>query len=379
MEFVAKAKTSGLSSLSELHKVKGHDNFAYQMEPKPNNASTQDVAKSTKYVSRIKNSKSNEEEGNNFEVQMPQGINLTSVLDIDVPFEEVGNLFQLLEFCSIFGKDLGLREGQPTSIVHELFSSERTKRQQYCSIISMIIQLLELISHDRNMSLSLSEINNNWFNAIGDLVLKSGVLSNEFPPETFKGGDAKYNEMDASRRLKLLNFLCDESLTTLAMRNIIKNKVLEFEAKKKEAKQKATVANKKEKQLRKTMRSDFAKIHKENTGVPLSSEEHNKLLSQLRAQAKEAHEEMMEAKNMISKRMQTCDVVRTDPIIIEDNGLVLWKLKCFEEEPKFLLQDLGTFDDLSPYEKWLAFKAEQKEEIEKFISSKRKQCKQRRM
>ncbi|CAE6199735.1 unnamed protein product [Arabidopsis arenosa] len=293
MEFVAKAKTNGLSSLSELHKVEGHDNFAYQREPKPNNASTQgissgnndyvsktnakaigNVAKSTKFVSRIKNSKSNEEEGNKFEVQMPQ-------------------------------------------------------------------------------------------------VLKSGVLSDDFPPETFKGGVAKYNEMDASKRLKLLNFLCDESLTTLAMRNFIKNKILEFEANKKEARQKATVANKKEKQLRKTMRSDFAKIHKENTGVPLSSEEHNKILSQLRAQAKEAHDEMMEANNMISKKMQTCDVVRTGPIILEDNGLVLWKLKCFEEEPKFLLQDLGTFDDLSPYEKWLAFKAEQKEEIEKFLSSKR--------
>lgn len=35
MEFVAKAKTSGLSSLSELHKVEEHDNFAYQREPKP--------------------------------------------------------------------------------------------------------------------------------------------------------------------------------------------------------------------------------------------------------------------------------------------------------------------------------------------------------
>lgn len=64
-------------------------------------------------------------------------------------------------------------------------------------------------------SLSLREINNNWFNAIGDLLLKSGILSDEFPPETFKGGVAKYNEMDASRRLKLLNFLCDESLSTL--------------------------------------------------------------------------------------------------------------------------------------------------------------------
>lgn len=37
----------------------------------------------------------------------------------------------------------------------------------------------------------------------------------------------------------------------------------------------------------------------------------------------------------------------------------------------YVCTDLGAFDDLSPYEKWLAFKAEQKEEIEEFISSKR--------
>lgn len=96
--------------------------------------------------------------------------------------------------------------------------------------------------------------------------------------------------------------------------------------------------------------------------------------------------------NLFAER-QRCDAVRTDPILLNDDGLALWKLKCFEEEPKFLLQgvkftelsvyevfqisfcysctDLGTFDDLSPDEKWLAFKPEQKQEIEKYISSNR--------
>jgi len=35
-----------------------------------------------------------------------------------------------------------------------------------------------------------------------------------------------------------------------------------------------------------------------------------------------------------------CDARRTEPIMVEDNGLVLWKLNCYDEEPKFLLQGL---------------------------------------
>lgn len=109
-------------------------------------------------------------------------------------------------------------------------------------------------------------------------------------------------------------------------------------------------------------------IWKKN-GAPLSIEEHHKVLAQIKAEAKEAYGEMLKA---TSRKRQRCDAVRTDPILLNDDGLALWKLKCFEEEPKFLLQDVGgTFDDLSPHEKWLAFKPEQKQEIEKYISANR--------
>lgn len=46
------------------------------------------------------------------------------------------------------------------------------------------------------------------------------------------------------------------------------------------------------------MQGDVAKAIMKKNGAPLSIEEHNAILSQIRAEAKEAHDEMMEAKGM---------------------------------------------------------------------------------
>ncbi|KAF8050976.1 hypothetical protein N665_1839s0005 [Sinapis alba] len=340
---------------------------------KPEDASVEDVAKeNNKAAGKIKKAKATNkvrEDEIQIEAKLPNSISLTNVSGIDIPTEETGNVLQFLEFCSAFGKALDLKQGHAKSIVGEFFGSGRnSRRQQYCSVIPMMIQLMELISDDRDMSLSLSATDSTWFSSLGECLLQSGVLSDVFPPKTFKSGVSEYKKMDASTRLKLLNFLCDESLTTLKMRNFIEDKSKESETKEKEAKEKAAAAKEKEKQLRQKIQGDLIKAHMEKNGAPLSIEEHHKVLSQIKAEAKEAHGEMLKA---TSRKRQRCDAVRTDPILLNDDGLALWKLKCFEEEPKFLLQDLGTFVDLSPHDKWLAFKPEQKQEIEKYISANR--------
>ncbi|KAG7589208.1 WHIM1 domain [Arabidopsis suecica] len=383
------AKARGLS-VYELLEVEGHDKFAYQKKPKLVNASNEgssnsesvpgtkvriiDVAKEKK--KKVKSSDKLKEDIQ-FETQLPQGISLTCVSSIDIPTEEAGNVCQLFEFCSAFRKALALKEEHAETIVRELFVCGRdTRRQQYSSIIQMMIQLLDLISKDREMSLSLSATDNSWFTAIGEIILQSKVLSDEFPLETFVAGVAAYEKMNASRKLKLLNFLCDESLSTWAMRNYIKSQTRECGEQKKEAKQKAAAAKEKEKELKQMLQGEVAKAIMEKNGAPLSIEEHNSVVSQIKDEAKEAHEEMIEAKGMKCGMTVICDVRRTEPIMLDDNGFVIWKLKCFEEEQIFLLQDLGTFDDLCPHERWLAFKPEHKPEIEKYISSKRRKLRQ---
>ncbi|EOA34095.1 hypothetical protein CARUB_v10021595mg, partial [Capsella rubella] len=266
---------------------------------------------------------------------------------------------------------LGLKEGQAETVVSELFVCGRTTRSnQCCSIIEMMIQLLDLISQDREMSWTLSATDSSWFTAIGEIVLESQVLrDDEFPPETFEAGVAEYEKMDPSRKLKLLIFLCDESLSTRAIREYIKSQTKECEKQNKEAKEKAATTKKKEKQLKQKMQGDVAKAIMEKNGAPLSIEEHNLIVSQIRAEANEAHMEMMEA-----KAMRICHARRTEPIMKDDdNGLVLWKLKCYEEEEsKILLQDLGAYDNLWRLERWLALKPEQTPEIEKCLSYKNK-------
>ncbi|KAL9861359.1 putative transcription factor C2H2 family [Arabidopsis thaliana] len=393
------ANARGYSSVYALLEAEGHDKFAYQKKPELVSACNEgsssnsesvpgtevgilDVPKEKKkVVDKRKRAKPSDKlkEEIQLEAQLPEGISLTCVSRIDIPTEEAGNVCQLFEFCSAFGKALALKEGHAETIVRELFICGRnTRRQQYCSITQMMIQFLDLISKDREMyeSLSLSATDSSWFTAIGEILSKSEVLSDEFPLETFVGGVAAYEKMNASRKLKLLNFLCDESLSTWAMRNYINSQTEECGERKKEAKQKAAAAKQKEKQLKQKMQGEVAKSIMEKNGAPLSIEEHNSIVSQIRDEAKEAHEEMMEAKGMKSKMTLICDARRTEPIMLDDNGFVLWKLKCFEEEQFFLLQDLGTFDDLCPHERWLAFKPEQKPEIEKYISCKRRKLMQ---
>ncbi|XP_010496863.1 PREDICTED: uncharacterized protein LOC104773892 [Camelina sativa] len=389
---VHKARACGLASVVELLEVEGPDKFAYQRKPKLIAASiegsssnsesvpgteveTLDVPKEEKKaVGKRRRAKSSDKlkEEIQFEAPVvPQGTSLTCVSGIDIPTEEAGNVFQFFKFCTAFGNALSLKEGQAETVVRELFVCGcNTRRTQYCPIIQMMIQLLDLISHHREMSLTLSATDSSWFTAIGEILSQSEVLSDEFPPETFVAGVTEYEKMDASRRLKLLNFLCDESLGTKVMRDYIKSEIEECEDQKKEAKEKFAAAKEKEKKLKQKMQEDVAKAIMEKNGAPLSIEEHNVIMSQIRA-AKEAHDEMMEAKGMTSQQTRICDAYRTKPIILYDNGLVLWKLKCYEEEPKFLLQDLGTFDDLCPHERWLAYKPEQKSEIERYISYKR--------
>ncbi|CAN8275801.1 unnamed protein product [Cochlearia groenlandica] len=387
------AKASGLSSVSELLEVKGFDNFAYQRKAKPEDVPLQgssndnndsipktdvellDVPKENiKPVVKVRKTKvtNKPEEEIEVDVELPQGTILTNILGIDIPPEEAGNVLQFLEFCSAFGKVLELKEGHAKSVVAELFSTGRKrKRQQHSSVIQMMIKLLDMISRDRDMSLSLSASDKTWFEAVGDCLLQSGVSADVFPPETFELGVSEYHKMDATKRLKLVNFLCVESLSTLTMRNFIDTESAEAEKKKKETKQKAAAAKQKEKQLKQKMQSEIYKAHMEKNVAPLSIKDHEEILSKIKAESKQAHDEMMEAKGMTSKNKQSCDAVRTEPVLVDDNGIVLWKLNCYEDEPKYLLQERGSYDGLCSHVKWYGFKPEQKEEIEKYISAKK--------
>ncbi|KFK33266.1 hypothetical protein AALP_AA6G352300 [Arabis alpina] len=313
------------------------------------------------------------------EIMPPQGTGLITVSRIELPPDDAGDALQFLEFCSAFEKALDLRKGQAESVIREMFAGRNTRRQQHSTLTQMIIQILTLILKDRGQtSVCMSATDSSWFTAVGICFLESEVKYDDFPPEFFKKGIAAYEELDSSKRLKLLNFLCDEALGTSLLRDCIDD--VETTERKKEGKEMLNAAKEKEKQLKQKLEDELAKAVAENNGVPLTTEERDAVESQMNDDAEEVRSEMLSAMEMLSTKSQKCnDALRTKPLEVDDNGLVFWKLNCYNEEPNILVQDLGSGSDEIPQEKWSAFSPEQKPQLEKyipFVRMKRRQAKQ---
>ncbi|XP_010435781.1 PREDICTED: uncharacterized protein LOC104719535 isoform X2 [Camelina sativa] len=320
-------------------------------------------------IKRIKPARKRKEE-DHVEVKLPEGNNSITVSGIDLAPEDVGNVFQFLEFCSAFGKALDLRKGQAECVIREMLSGRSKRRQQYSTLTQMIIQLLTVILEDRGeTSVCLTATDASWFTAIGECLTESEVQLDDFPPEMFKKGLSHYEKLNSSKRLKLLNFLCDETLGTSVMRNCIDSQNLESVERKKEAKEKINAAKHKEKGLKQKLQDELAQAVKEKNGIPLLITERDAIVSRINAETKEVYSEMQNAIDMLAIKSQgSDDAVRTNPVELGDNGLIFWRLKSYNDEQNILLQDLGSWTDVCPHEKWFSFSSEQKPEIEKCIS-----------
>ncbi|RIA04683.1 hypothetical protein BRARA_K01057, partial [Brassica rapa] len=295
------------------------------------------------------------------EVKLPQGIQSITVSSVDLHPENAGSVLQFLEFCLTFREALGLRDGQAHSVVHEVLS-ERSTSQEHSMLTQTIIQLLTLILADRGeISVGISATDDRWFTILGECLAESEVKLDDFPPEMFHKGISEYAEMDSSQKLKLLNYLCDEALGISLMRNFIDNhENPKYVEKKKRAEEKLNAAEAKEKELYQKIKDDFSKTEADNNGVALTIEQRVAIISQMSAESEEVHFEKKKALEMQPKSQEYNDALRTNPVELEDNGLILWNLKSYNEEPTILLQDLGSCSDICPHEKWYSFSSEQK-------------------
>uniref|UniRef100_M4EHZ7 DDT domain-containing protein n=1 Tax=Brassica campestris TaxID=3711 RepID=M4EHZ7_BRACM len=295
------------------------------------------------------------------EVKLPQGSESITVFGIDLPSENAGRVLQFLEFCSKFGKALGLRGGEPQLVVSEIVSERNTRSHEHSTLTQMIIQLLTLILVDTgDKSVGLSASDDRWFNVLGDCFAQSEVKLDDFPPEMFQKGIAEYEEMGSSQRLKLLNFL--------VLRDCFANP--ESVEKKKEAKEKLNAAKANEQKLYQKLEDEFSKAQAENNGVELTIKQRLAIVSQMEAESELVFAGMQNALKM-QKVQEYDDVLRTSPVGLDDNGLTLWKLKSYNKEPNILLQDLGSWSDVCPHERWFAFSPEQKPQVEKYIACKK--------
>ncbi|OAY57054.1 uncharacterized protein LOC110609948 isoform X2 [Manihot esculenta] len=311
---------------------------------------------------------------NDDSIPLPLSTCLTTVAGIELPRGDAGDALQFFEFCAAFSEVLDLKKGQAEAVIREIIFGRRARRSQGSLLTHFHIKLLLLIQEDigeESPALSPANGKNSWLQALAKCVSKCKFISTGLPSDCFDRGNEGYDMLSTSQKFKLLNFLCDEALNTKALRSWIDDQNSKFTEREKEAKEKVLAAKVKEKQLKEKVQDEVAKaiIAKAKNDAPFSVSEYEAIVSQIKKEAAEARAEIMEAMGMVPKKRQRSDAVRTDPILLDVNGHAFWRLKGYNNEPDILLQDLGSWASAASEEKWFVYDAEQKQGIEKYISS----------
>ncbi|KAJ7975715.1 Zinc-finger domain of monoamine-oxidase A repressor R1 protein [Quillaja saponaria] len=142
---------------------------------------------------------------------LPKGISLTNVSGIELPPEDVGHALQFLEFCAVFGKALNVKKGEPEALLKELIH-RRSGRQGKTTVVDHFhIKLLSLIQRDSGIARpTLNPANGRhlWLKALVNLFSGSGLELKDLQLDSLDGIDVYY-DLDLTRKLRLLNFLCE--------------------------------------------------------------------------------------------------------------------------------------------------------------------------
>ncbi|KAJ0868987.1 putative WHIM1 domain-containing protein [Helianthus annuus] len=132
----------------------------------------------------------------------------------------------------------------------------------------------------------MTQGNDSWLKDLKTCIAKSKLKDVDFI-DMLAGG---YDDLDSSTKLRLLVFLCDEVLGTEKIRNWIDEQNAMFSEKRKEAKDKLSVAKDKSEAEK---QDDIAKAIIAKEGVPLTIKEHDAIVSKIKDKAAEAHGEML--------------------------------------------------------------------------------------
>ncbi|KAL5080451.1 hypothetical protein RYX36_008872 [Vicia faba] len=184
------------------------------------------------------------------EIPLPIASEITTILDIELLPEDVGNALQFLEFCRVFRKVLDIEKGEAEAILRSLIHKQNMCERESTLVVEFQIKLLTLIvSNSRTKSASLttsdSDGNNSWLKILQDLIIKSNLVLKDFPIGWLNEDIGGYYDLNISKKLTILNFICDEALGTMKLRSYIDDQNVKFVEKKKEAKYKVAAAKEK--------------------------------------------------------------------------------------------------------------------------------------
>ncbi|XP_040939738.1 uncharacterized protein [Gossypium hirsutum] len=325
------------------------------------------------------------------EIVLPQGTSLNHIDGIDLPVEDVGHALQFLEFCEVFGEVLNMKKGQSQLLLKELFTgkSKRKHKLRHPSIVQFHILLLSMMQKDLGkeypcLNKNLSE--KSWVKVLVEYINDSQYPLKQPLLDCLDVGGDKYERLNSSKKLKVLNFLCDEALSTTDFRSWIDKQNLKFVERQKKAKEKLLSQREKErnleKEMKKKLQDEIAKAILMRNGAPLSISENEELLSRIKSEVAQTLEvartlasTLEVSETVVDEEDEPLNPVRSEPIFWDGHGHRFWKLRSYSSETDVLLQDIEGSDLVAAKEKWYTYSTEQKPIVEKYISSFRMQRK----
>ncbi|XP_074567038.1 uncharacterized protein LOC141823663 [Curcuma longa] len=342
-------------------------------------SSAQKEKKRTSKKKRHKESVSMDNSDGKAEIMIPQGQLLTEVAGSEWAVEDVGAALQFLEFCNAFSEVLDINKGEPESVLNELARGSVGRRGQYSSTVKFHVKLLSFIQNGKgDRSVSNSTMNEDkWLQVVIECLNESDCVW-KTTLEALDEVSSDYDSWIPSDKLRLLNLLCDRTLETKELRDWIDVENQKYIERKKEAKGTIVASKKKEKDLKKKLKDEMARASL-CLDVPFSIEDHENLMSQIRAEREKAHAEKQEIMEQLPKNLNSIcrHAVRTESIYLEGEGEghVYWKLGSYYGGFKILHQVLRSWDSVILEDKWYAYGEDEGKSVERDISLRKKNVK----
>lgn len=332
------------------------------------------------------------------EMILPQGKPMQLIAGIEFPSNDVGSALQFLEFCSAFEQVLELKKGQPESVLRELMRGRIGQRGLYSSVVQFHIKLLSLIGEDVGEQCEISHLasdDNSWLQVFKRLVLKKSPIKEDslspssnlpaveqhklrqevhqldnFIDVSLKGKAEGYDTLDPSIKLRLLNILCDECLSTGCLRNWIECANTEFIASKKGHKEEIMAAKEKAKEAQQKMKDEVARILlSSKDGPSLTIDGHEQLILRVKLETEKAQAAKLDVLEAASRmKRQRCDAIRTVPIVWDESGRAYWRLKGGSDRSVVLLQDTSSWEPFVGQDIWYTYNEEEETILTKYIS-----------
>ncbi|XP_052156241.1 uncharacterized protein LOC127774013 isoform X2 [Oryza glaberrima] len=276
------------------------------------------------------------------QVVLPKGTPVTSVAGAEWEPEDVGLALQFFEFCRTFAEIFQVRKGQPERILRDI-AGGRGLRVVSSVIADFHITLLSIIQEGRGIKpITYSRDNDAWIVDTGKCISESIFVPEGLPLDSLSQGVSGYKNLSPSCKLSVLNFLCDESLSTEKLRSCILSET------KNPSREKAHSAKEKEEPKEETIKNTDEAVLLKTEGAAVAIEED---------------------KNGISQQKDVKEVKNADT---NDKKVIYWKLDDYCNNTTMMLQEVDADDLMGNKDKWFMLNEDEKKIVENYLSTRPK-------